>query len=52
MIAETKLSVSQQDVRSFSVENGEPDWFTELRVQALEKAETVPMPVPDKTKRL
>ncbi|MGG4038958.1 Fe-S cluster assembly protein SufD [Heyndrickxia ginsengihumi] len=50
MIAETKLSVSQQDVRSFSVENGEPDWFTELRVQALEKAETVPMPVPDKTK--
>ncbi|GER73165.1 Fe-S cluster assembly protein SufD [Weizmannia acidilactici] len=50
MMVETKLSMTQQDVRSYSDRNGEPEWFKELRLYALGRAETAPMPEVDKTK--
>jgi Fe-S cluster assembly protein SufD len=50
MTVETKLSVSQDYVQSFSNEKGEPEWFTKLRVDAFDKAEELPMPRPDKTR--
>lgn len=49
MTVETKLALSANEVRVFSVSNGEPEWFTNLRVKALEKANELPMPNPDKT---
>ena len=50
MTVETKLPVDQEYVRSFSKDKGEPQWLTDLRVAALEKAAQLPMPRPDKTK--
>jgi Fe-S cluster assembly protein SufD len=50
MTVETTLSVNQDYVRSFSADKGEPQWFTELRLNALQKAEDLPMPRPDKTR--
>ena len=50
MTVETKLALTEQDVRSFSSAKNEPEWFTELRVRALEQAQSLPMPKPDKTK--
>lgn len=49
MTVETKLSVTAQDVRSFSEANNEPSWLTELRERALADVETLPMVKPDKT---
>ncbi|MGG3888092.1 Fe-S cluster assembly protein SufD [Metabacillus fastidiosus] len=50
MIMQTKLSINQDYVSSFSKELGEPSWLTDLRVQAFAKVEDLPMPAPDKTK--
>jgi Fe-S cluster assembly protein SufD len=50
MTTETKLPFDQEYITSFSKEMNEPEWLTELRVQALEQADTLPMPRPDKTK--
>jgi Fe-S cluster assembly protein SufD len=50
MTTETKLPFDQEYITSFSKDMNEPDWLTELRVQALEKADALPMPRPDKTK--
>ncbi|WP_088006568.1 Fe-S cluster assembly protein SufD [Indiicoccus explosivorum] len=50
MTVETNSKMTEQDVRSFSASNNEPDWFTELRVNALAAAEELPLPKPDKTK--
>ncbi|CAM3781679.1 Fe-S cluster assembly protein SufD [Mesobacillus zeae] len=50
MTTEMKLPFDQEYITSFSKEMGEPEWLTELRVQSLEKADTLPMPRPDKTK--
>jgi Fe-S cluster assembly protein SufD len=50
MTTETKLPFDKEFVRSFSEEMSEPAWFKELRLTALEKSETLPMPRPDKTK--
>lgn len=50
MTIETKLTIDQDYIRSFSSKTNEPDWFTEFRIQALEKAEDLPMPKPDKTR--
>ncbi|GMB09041.1 Fe-S cluster assembly protein SufD [Thermolongibacillus altinsuensis] len=47
---ETKLPFDQQYVRSFSTERNEPDWLLNVRLQALAKAEELPLPKPDKTK--
>jgi Fe-S cluster assembly protein SufD len=46
---ETK-TFNQDYVTSFSKQLGEPDWITDLRLQALAKIEDLPMPKPDKTK--
>ncbi|WP_273124943.1 Fe-S cluster assembly protein SufD [Metabacillus sp. HB246100] len=46
---ETK-TFNQDYVTSFSKQLGEPDWLTDLRLQALAKSEDLPMPKPDKTK--
>src|SRR3954469_16777332 len=46
---ETK-TYNQDYVTSFSKQLGEPDWLTDLRLQALAKVEDLPMPRPDKTK--
>ncbi len=50
MTVETNLTLTEQDVRSFSASHSEPEEFTNLRVQALAAAETLPLPKPDKTK--
>lgn len=50
MTTEIKLPFDKEYVSSFSKEMGEPAWFTELRIEALEKADTLPLPRPDKTK--
>ncbi|MCG8397093.1 Fe-S cluster assembly protein SufD [Bacillus atrophaeus] len=50
MTLETKLSVDQEYVKSFSEKQQEPAWLKNLRLQALEQAENLPMPKPDKTK--
>lgn len=49
MTVETKLALSATEVRSFSQGNNEPQWFTNLRAEAIEKAAELPMPKPDKT---
>ena len=50
MTVETKLAITEQDVRSYSTAKQEPTWFAEYRVQALQAAQDLPMPTPDKTK--
>ena len=50
MTVETKMALTEQDVRSYSTAKQEPSWFAEYRVQALQAAEHLPMPSPDKTK--
>lgn len=50
MTVETKLPVNREYIQSFSKENGEPEWFAALRIESLEKAETLPLPKADKTK--
>lgn len=49
MSTEIKLPFEKEYVHSFSKDMGEPAWMTDLRVNALEKAEDLPMPKPDKT---
>jgi len=49
MTIETKLPFDQDYVRSFSAERKEPSWLLDLRLQALAKAEGLPLPKPDKT---
>jgi len=50
MTVETKLALTEQDVRSYSVAKQEPNWFAEYRIRALGAAENLPLPTPDKTK--
>ncbi|MFS0822125.1 Fe-S cluster assembly protein SufD [Bacillus sp. 1P02SD] len=50
MTIDTKLPFDKEYVRGFSSSLGEPSWLQDLRLQALEKAEDLPMPRPDKTK--
>ncbi|MGR6898756.1 Fe-S cluster assembly protein SufD [Rummeliibacillus sp. BSL5] len=49
MTVETKLTVTAEDVRSFSEAQSEPSWLTELRERALADVENLPMAKPDKT---
>ena len=35
MTVETKLALTEQDIRSYSTAKQEPSWFAEYRVQAL-----------------
>ncbi|PLT33980.1 Fe-S cluster assembly protein SufD [Bacillus sp. V5-8f] len=50
MTTETKLPIEQETISSYSQQNNEPSWLTELRVQSLAEFENLPMPKPDKTK--
>ncbi|MCD5325179.1 MULTISPECIES: Fe-S cluster assembly protein SufD [Pontibacillus] len=51
MTVETQqLPFDKQYVSQFSEKRNEPKWMTDLRVNALEQADTLPMPKPDKTK--
>lgn len=50
MTIETKLSFGTDFVSSFSKEMGEPAWLEEFRLKALDSADTLPLPRPDKTK--
>jgi Fe-S cluster assembly protein SufD len=50
MTIDTKLPFDMDFVNSFSKENGEPAWLSEFRQKALNLADTLPMPRPDKTK--
>ncbi|HWJ78904.1 MAG TPA: Fe-S cluster assembly protein SufD [Niallia sp.] len=49
MTTEIKLPFDQEYLSSFSKDMNEPSWLTELRLKALEQAEVLPMPRPDKT---
>ena len=49
MTVETKLALSAEEVRSFSQSNNEPAAFADFRVNALEKAQNLEMPKPDRT---
>ena len=49
MTVETKLALSAEEVRSFSQSNNEPAAFADFRVSALEKAQSLEMPKPDRT---
>lgn len=46
------LTINQDYVSSYSKQLGEPDWLTDLRLQAFAKLEDLPMPKPDKTKSI
>ncbi|MDP4169882.1 MAG: Fe-S cluster assembly protein SufD [Bacillota bacterium] len=50
MTTETKLPFDKEFVASFSKKMGEPAWVEALRVKAIEAADALPMPRPDKTK--
>ena len=50
MTVETKMALTEQDVRSYSAKMNEADWMADFRADALVKAEQLPMPKPDKTK--
>ncbi len=50
MTVETKLALTEQDVRSFSKKMNEAAWMTDFRADAFAKLEQLPMPKPDKTR--
>ncbi len=50
MTVETKLALTEQDVRSFSEKMNEATWMTDFRADAFAKLEQLPMPKPDKTR--
>ncbi len=50
MTVETKLALTEQDVRSFSEKINEAAWMTDFRANAFAKLEQLPMPKPDKTR--
>lgn len=50
MTVETKLLFNQEYIQAFSKERNEPGWMATLRSKALEMADSLEMPKPDKTK--
>jgi len=50
MTVETKLPYNADNIEQFSKDRNEPDWMRDFRLHALNKAETLEMPKPDKTK--
>lgn len=50
MTVETKLPYDKDYIKQFSEERNEPAWMSSLRLDALEQADTLEMPKPDKTK--
>ncbi|UOQ46029.1 Fe-S cluster assembly protein SufD [Halobacillus salinarum] len=49
MTVEVSLPYDKDYVTQFSQGLNEPDWMKKLRLNALEKSETLPLPKPDKT---
>src|SRR5690625_319221 len=45
----TELPYNKEYVTQFSQKNNEPEWMKQLRLQALDQAESLDMPEPDKT---
>src|SRR5699024_1305258 len=45
----TKLPYDNAYIEQFSQERNEPEWMKDLRLQALDKTDTLDMPKPDKT---
>ncbi|GAA0588866.1 Fe-S cluster assembly protein SufD [Virgibacillus siamensis] len=50
MTVETKLPYDKDYISQFSQNKNEPEWMRDLRLQALEQADSLEMPQPDKTK--
>lgn len=50
MTTDTKMTIDQQYIRSFSSKHNEPEWFTQFRLDAFGKMDELPMPKPDKTR--
>lgn len=50
MTIQTKYPFDKSLIEQYSAKNGEPDWFKNLRVQAFELIDELPLPKPDKTK--
>ena len=50
MTVETKLALTETDVRSFSTKMNEAAWMTDFRADAFAKVEQLPLPKPDKTR--
>ncbi|MGG1688197.1 Fe-S cluster assembly protein SufD [Pseudalkalibacillus sp. NRS-1564] len=50
MSVDTKIAFDQEYIKSYSEKRQEPQWMASLRLKALEKSESLPMPRPDKTK--
>lgn len=50
MAVATELPYDKTYIEEYSQKRNEPQWMKELRLQALEQAETLAMPEPDKTK--
>lgn len=50
MTVDTKLSFDKAYIDQFSKDRNEPDWMRDFRLDAIERAETLEMPKPDKTK--
>ncbi|MFC2947175.1 Fe-S cluster assembly protein SufD [Virgibacillus sediminis] len=49
MTVETKLPFDKDYINQFSQERNEPEWMKELRFEALDQADSLEMPKPDKT---
>lgn len=50
MTVDTKLPYEQDYVKQFSQDRNEPQWMRDLRLHALDQADVLEMPKPDKTK--
>lgn len=50
MTTDTKMTIDEQYIRSFSSKHQEPEWFTQFRLDAYRKAGELPLPKPDKTR--
>lgn len=50
MTVETKLSFDKAYIEQFSKDRSEPEWMKKFRLDAIEQAETLEMPTPDKTR--
>jgi len=50
MTIDTKMTIDQDYIRSFSSEKGEPEWLSELRLKAFALADEKALPNPDKTR--
>ncbi|MFP7173279.1 Fe-S cluster assembly protein SufD [Priestia filamentosa] len=50
MTIETTLPFDKEYVRNYSQQSEEPTWLTDIRLQALEQAESLPLPKAEKTK--